>query len=331
MSPHITKLLDASSLRHGVNAVNTDAVFVESPQESAEVRCGGSGRWSSIRAALLPYAFISPALLLVFAVTGYGTYYAFEYSLYEATIAAKNSFVGLANFREIFADPASLGNIGVTLLYMAAGVPSTVALGLGLALLLNKRPRFAGLFRTLLIVPWVTSLVITALLWRFVLNGDLGPVSRLLEIVGLPPIQFLDHNWAMLSLVVASAWNGYAFSMILLLASLQQIPETVRRAVQVDGISAWLSFRYITLPHLKPTLLIVTIMGSMHYLNMIELPLILTGGGPGRRTEILPLRLYREAFDYYNTGSASAMAVVVFAFNVVLTALYIFSTRRKHA
>ncbi len=286
---------------------------------------------SSIRAAMLPYAFIAPAILLVFAVTGYGTYYAFEYSLYDATIAAKNSYVGLDNFRNIFADSASRGNIGVTLLYVAAGVPATVGLGLGLALLLNRRPKFDGLFRTLLIVPWVTSLVITALLWRFVLNGDLGPVTQLLEIAGLPPIQFLDHNWAMLSLVVASAWNGYAFSMILLLASLQQIPETVRRAAQVDGISPWLSFRHITFPHLKPTLLIVTIMGSMHYLNMIELPLILTGGGPGRRTEILPLRLYREAFDYYDTGTASAMAVIVFGFNVVLTAAYIYSTRRQTA
>jgi ABC-type sugar transport system permease subunit len=264
-------------------------------------------------------------------VTGYGTYYAFEYSLYEATIAAKKSFVGLANFRDIFADSASRGNIAVTFLYVAAGVPLTVGLGLGLALLLNRHSRFIGLFRTLLIVPWITSLVITALVWRFVLNGDLGPVTRVLEVIGVPKVQFLDHNWAMLSLVVASAWNGYAFSMILLLASLQQIPETVRRAAQVDGISPWLSFRHITLPHLKPTLLIVTIIGSMHFLNMIELPLILTGGGPGRRTEILPLRLYREAFDYYNTGLASAMAVIVFAFNVALTALYILSVRRKGA
>ena len=309
--------------------MNTDAAVIKSPHKPTAGHYKESGGLSSIRAALLPYAFIAPALLLVAVVTGYGTYYAFDYSLYDATIAAKNNFVGLANFRDIFASPASRGNIGVTFLYIVAGVPFTVALGLGLALLLNRQTRFAGLFRTLLIVPWITSLGITALLWRFVLNGDLGPVSQILETFGLPPVQFLGRNWAMLSLVVASAWNGYAFPMILLLASLQQIPETVRRAAQVDGISPWLSFRHITLPHLKPTLLIVTIMGSMHFLNMIELPLILTGGGPGRQTEILPLRLYREAFSYYNTGSASAMAVIVFAFNAVLTVLYIISARRQ--
>jgi multiple sugar transport system permease protein len=308
--------------------VNTDAPVIKRPDERGVPRRDKTHGPSSIRAAILPYAFIAPALLLVIAVTGYATYYAFEFSLYEATIATKKNFVGLANFWHIFADPVSRGNIGVTFLYIATGVPLTVALGLGLALLLDQRPRFAGLFRTLLIVPWITSLVITALLWRFVLNGDLGPVSRLFEIFGLPGMQFLDRNWAMSSLVVASAWNGYAFSMILLLASLQQIPESVRRAIQIDGISPWLSFRHIALPHLKPTLLIVTIMGSMHYLNMIELPLILTGGGPGRRTEILPLRLYREAFDYYDTGLASAMAVVVFAVNLVLTVLYIVAARR---
>lgn len=307
------------------------SLALDGPLGSGERRAGPKRRriWPGVGTAMLPYVFIAPAVLLVLAVTGYGTYYAFEFSLYDATIAVKKSFVGLAHFREIFNDPASRQNIGVTLIYIAAGVPSTVALGLGLALLLNRQSRYIGIFRTLLIVPWVTSLVITALLWRFVLNGNLGPVTRALEVLGLPNVQFLDQHWAMTSLVVASAWNGYAFSMILLLASLQQIPETVRRAAQVDGIPPWLSFRHITLPHLTPTLLIVTIVGSMHYLNMIELPLILTGGGPGRRTEILPLRLYREAFDYYNTGMASAMAVIVFAFNVVLTIMYVISLRRQ--
>lgn len=309
--------------------MKTDTIALRDP-DVTERRTGG-GRWTlaAVRAAILPYVFIAPAVLLVLAVTGYGTYYAFDFSLHDATIAAKKGFVGLAHFREIFSDSATRENIGVTFLYIAAGVPSTVALGLGLALLLDRQSRFAGLFRTLLIVPWITSLVITALLWRFILNGNLGPVTLALENIGLPNVQFLDHHWAMTSLVVASAWNGYAFSMILLLASLQQIPETVRRAAQVDGVSAWLAFRHITLPHLTPTLLIVTIVASMHYLNMIELPMILTGGGPGRRTEILPLRLYREAFDYYNTGLASAMAVIVFAFNVVLTVLYMMSLRRQ--
>jgi ABC-type sugar transport system permease subunit len=278
---------------------------------------------------LLPYVFLAPTILLVAAVTGYGTFYAFEYSLYDATIATKNQFVGLANFITIFSDPSSWSSIRVTFIYMIIAVPVTVALGLGLALLLDSKPKFAGLFRTLLIIPWVTSLVITALLWRFLLNGDLGPVVALLEMLGLPSVQFLDETWAMPTLVVASAWNGYAFSMILLLASLQQIPDSVRRAAQVDGISPWLTFRNIILPHLKPTLLIVTIVGSMHYLNMIELPMILTGGGPGIQTEILPLRLYREAFDYYNTGAASAMAVIVFIINTVLTVVYIFSARRN--
>ncbi|WP_375459710.1 carbohydrate ABC transporter permease [uncultured Enterovirga sp.] len=279
--------------------------------------------------SLLAYAFMAPAVLLIAGVTGYGTYSAFDYSLYEATIALKKRFVGLANFREMFADSSTRGNVWTTGIYLLAGVPATVALGLGLALLLDVRVRLAGLFRTLLIVPWITSLVITALLWRFVLNGDLGPLPRALESVGLSGIQFLDQTWAMPSLVLASAWNGYAFSMILLLASLQQIPESVGRAARVDGLSPWLVFRHILLPHLTPTLLIVTIVASMHYLNMIELPLILTGGGPGRQTEILPLRLYREAFDYYNTGYASAMSVVVFAFNCVLTVFYILAARRR--
>lgn len=285
------------------------------------------GRGGSDRA--LPYFLVLPALLLVALVTGYGIYYAIDYSFYDATLARQNEFIGLSNYRRIFSDPVIRGNILTTFWYMAGAVPVTVALGLGFAVLINRQNRWIGAVRTVLILPWVTSLLITALLWRFLLNRNLGPVTPLLESVGLPGMEFLSQDWAMISMVVASAWNGYAFSMVLLLAALQQVPDNLKRASMVDGASKSLTFWRVTFPYVRPTLLVAIIVGSMHYLNLITIPLVMTGGGPGRSTEILPLRLYTEAFSYYDTGLASAMAVVVLVLNLSLTAIYLWALRDR--
>lgn len=278
---------------------------------------------SSSSSRLLPYVLISPAILLVAAVTGIGILYAIQYSFYNATLAAKEEFVGLDNYRAIFADQAVRDDLITTFKYMAFTVPLSVGLGLAFALLINRKVRGIAVVRTILILPWVTSLVITALLWRFLLNQDYGPLVSLLESLGLPTIEFLGPQWAMASLVVTSAWNAYAFSMVLFLAALQQVPTNVKQAVQIDGAGAWLVFRKVTFPYIKPTLAVAVVIGSMHFLNLIELPLVLTGGGPGNMTQIFPLRLYTEAFSYYNTGLASAMAVVVLVLNLVLTAVYL--------
>lgn len=283
------------------------------------------------RGNALPYLLIFPAILLVAAVTGLGILYAIQYSFYRATLAEREQFVGLDNYRAIVTDETLRGDLVTTFTYMLFAVPLSVGLGLLFALLVNRQARAIGVVRTILILPWITSLVITALLWRFLLNEDYGPLVALLESLGLPAVEFLGPQWAMASLVVASAWNSYAFSMVLFLAALQQIPTNLKQAVQIDGAGSWLVFCKVTLPYIKPTLAVAIVIASMHFLNMIELPLVLTGGGPGGRTEIFPLRLYNEAFSYYNTGLASAMAVLILVLNLVLTAAYLRVLRERRS
>lgn len=277
----------------------------------------------------LAYLLLLPALLLVMAVTVYAILYAIDLSLYRAAVTRRESFVGLDNYRQLLTDPTIHDNLYRTLIYLAGAVPLTVALGLILALILNKPMRFRAAIRTVVLLPWVTSYIVSALLWKWLLNTDFGPISTVLTQLGLPEVNFLSTDLAMLSLIMTTAWNAYALAMVILLAALQQVPDNLLLAAQVDGSSAWMRFRRVVFPLIKPSVLVTAIIVSLHFVNIITLPLVLTGGGPGRLTEVLGLRLFNEAFRFFNTGFASAMAVGIVVVNLALTVLYVLALRRK--
>lgn len=292
------------------------------------------GRTASLRALRrqgFPYLLLLPALLLVFTVTVYAMLYAFEHSLYAASLLKKGAFVGFKNYADLLTDPTVHSNLLSTLLFLAGAIPLTILFGLVLALLLNQPLRFRGLMRTLVLLPWITSYLIAALLWKWLLNADYGPVVALLASLGLPRVDFLGTRLAMLSLILTTVWHSMAFAMVIMLAALQQVPDNLRWAAEVDGASRWLRFHRIVFPLIKPSVLVCVIVMSLHYLNIITLPLILTGGGPNRATELISLRLFNEAFVFYNTGFASAIAILVLVLNILLTAVYITLLRRKKA
>lgn len=277
----------------------------------------------------LPYVLLFPSLALVIAVTVYPMFYAFEYSLHSASLMRKTRFVGLENYYQLLTDPSARGNLYSTLLFLAGAIPLTILFGLVLALVLNQPLTYRGLIRTIVLLPWITSYLIAALLWKWLLNADYGPVTALLTSVGLPKLDFLGTHLAMLSLILTTVWHSMAFAMVIMLAALQQVPENLRWAAEVDGASRWMHFRRIVFPLIKPSVLVCVIVMSLHYLNIITLPLILTGGGPNRATELISLRLFNEAFIFYNTGFASAIAILVLVMNVLLTAIYMQLLSRK--
>lgn len=294
----------------------------------------GAVRWVAPLGALrrqgLPYLLLLPSLALVTAVTVYAMIYAFEYSLYSASLLRKGEFVGLRNYWELVRDPSVRGNLYSTLLFLGGAIPLTIGFGLVLSLVLNQPLRFRSLIRTIVLLPWITSYLIAALLWKWLLNADYGPLPALLTSLGLPKIDFLGTHLAMASLVLTTVWHSMAFAMVIMLAALQQVPDNLRWAAEIDGASRWMHFRRIVFPLIKPSVLVCMIVMSLHYLNIITLPLILTGGGPNRATELIGLRLFNEAFIFYNTGFASAIAILVLVMNVLLTALYMqVLSRRK--
>lgn len=286
---------------------------------------------SGLRAALQQWArnwlallFLVPSILLVVAVTFYPIIYAIRVSLYDTFYLNTVKFIGLRHYVKFLQDTAGWNNVWNSLFYTFGSLAVAVPFGLGLALLLNMPIRFRVLFRTLIIVPWIISQIVTALLWGWLVNPQFGPVNFFIREWFGAPFDFLGNTGsAMPTLILTNVWRSFPYPMLLLLAALQTVPDEMHEAARVDGANAWQRFWRITLPLIRNTLLITVIMLSLHYFNMITLPFILTGGGPVGVTDVLSLRVYREAFSFYHMGLASAVAVYIFIFNIMFSLLYI--------
>jgi multiple sugar transport system permease protein len=271
-----------------------------------------------------PWFLLSPALLLVVLVTFLPVVQAARLSVHETRYLEQRAFVGLAHYAAFLHDPLSRRNLLNTLILTFASLAVALPMALGLALLLNQPLPGRAIFRTVLILPWVVSQVLAALLWRWVDSPLIGPIAYVLGQVSQSRIDILgDPTTAMLGVVVANVWRTFPFPMVLALAALQTVPDELYEAARIDGAGRWNSFRYVTFPMIQNTLLIATIILSVHCVNLIELPLVLTGGGPVNATEVLGLRVYREAFVLQRFGTGSAIAMVMFAMNVVLSLGYI--------
>lgn len=276
------------------------------------------------------YAFMLPAVLLIAAVSIYPIIYAVYISLFRTRYLERVAFIGLNNYRRLLADPAAWHNLFLSLVYVFGSLAVVLPLGLGVAILLNQPVRFRSGFRTAIILPWVVSQTIIALLWGWLLNPDFGPAIYMLQILGLAKISLLsDPHFALATLIGVNVWGSYPIAAILLLAALQTIPTELMDAARVDGVSAWQNFAHITLPLIRPTLLVATILLSLLYFNMVTLVFILTGGGPLAATEVLSLRAFNEAFQFWRVGYSASLGIVIFAFNVVFSLLYIRLLRQE--
>jgi multiple sugar transport system permease protein len=288
-----------------------------------------SEAWQRVSKNTLAYSLMLPSLLFVFAVTVYPIIFALDFSLYSSDLVDKIRFIGLDNYAEMLTDKTIWGNLLTSFFFVFGSILLAVFFGLLLALILSGRIWMRALFRAIILVPWVTSYLIAAMLWKWLLNTEYGPITAFLLSGGLPKLNFLGEGYVMLTLIFCNVWRSLPFAMIIMLAALQTIPENLYKASSVDGASWWMSLWRVTLPLIRPNIMVCVILLSLMYFNIITLPLILTGGGPSRRTEIISLRLYYEAFEFYNTGFASAMAIFIFVINVILTLAYIRALKRK--
>lgn len=288
-----------------------------------------AGRKHPIRRAyrptqLFPWLLMLPAVLLVLLVTFMPVLQAASLAVHETKFLEQGRFIGAANFTTLFGDPLTWKNISNAAVFTFGSLAFSLALALGLALLLNRPFRGRILFRTILILPWVISQVLTALLWRLMDTPLVGPVAYILGELTNSRVDILgDPNTAMAGVMVANIWRSFPYGMILVLAALQTIPSDLYEAANIDGAGRWSSFIHITFPTIRNTFLIVTIMYSVFFFNMAELPLILTGGGPVNVTDLPGLRVFREAFVLYKYGYASAIAMAMFVVNVIVSLAYI--------
>lgn len=253
-----------------------------------------------------------------------------DFDLYSLASPAQLRFVGTANYTRLATEPLFWRALGNTLWFALLAGPLQVGVALAAALALDAHfVRARALFRTAFLVPVVTTLVAVAVVWRYLYHPRSGLLNHALEAVGLGPIDWLgDPVWAMPSLVVMSVWKGFGFNMLILLAGLQAIPDRLYEAARIDGASRWHQLCFVTLPMLRPTLLFVGVMTAIGSLQLFAEPYVMTGGGPANSTLSLVLLMYREGFRWWELGRATALAFVLFALVLTISALLLWRRDR---
>ena len=267
------------------------------------------------------YLLITPWLIGFVCLQGGPLIGALALALFEWRLPQPPRFVGVSQLAALLVDPL-LGRVLWNTFYYAAGsVPSGIALGLLLALLLRRPRRGVTLFRAIYFLPVVTTGVAMALLWSWIFNPRFGPLNALLAVVGIPgPAWLQDESWAMPALMLMSVWH-VGVNMLVYLAALQTVPPELHAAAALDGAGRWQRFRHVTWPLLSPVtfyLLVVNLIGVFQFSTPAY---VLTKGGPNNATMTLPLYLYLNAFTWANLGYAAALAWVLLLLVLLITLL----------
>ncbi|RLP86409.1 sugar ABC transporter permease [Micromonospora sp. CV4] len=291
----------------------------------------GSGRRGLRRTSRLiwrersAYGFLAPGLIVFSVFTVFALLFAFYLTFREWNILEPETpFVGLQNYRDMVQDEDFRRSIINTAYFTGASVPLGMAIGLAVALLLNQPIRGRGLFRTLYFLPTITPFVVSAIVWKWLYNGDFGPINFYLlktHLISEPLVWLSNKNLAMPAVVLMSVWASVGFSMVVYLAALQGIPDQLYESARIDGAGPWARFRYVTLPMLSPSTLFLMVMGIIGSFQVFTQIYIMTSGGPVNRTTTMVYYIYEAAFKFYEMGYASTLAYGLFVLLLAFTAL----------
>jgi multiple sugar transport system permease protein len=245
-------------------------------------------------------------------------------SLHEWNLIAPMTWVGLDNYAELLRDPATRASFGHTLQYIIGYLPLVYIGGLAIALALNSRLHGRSFFRGIYFLPVISSWIVVALVWRWLLNPNVGVVNWVLSLVGIDgPGWWSDPAWSMPSIILASVWKDLGYVMVILLAGLQAIPDDVVEAARVDGAGWWRRLRSITLPLLSPSTFFVLVISLINGFQVFDQVYAMTGGGPNGSSEVVVLRVHSLAFRYGEAGTASALSWLLFVVILVVTVIQV--------
>jgi len=282
-----------------------------------------------------PYLFLLPAIIILFLFLFFPLLWNIYISLHDVsilTIIKDWEFVGFENFNNIFEDPNFFNSLKVTLVFVFGTVLLQFGIGLLIALLLNQQIRASGLFRTLFIIPWTVSTVITGFSFKFLFDDNFGIINYGIEKFGLDSIQwFSDTALAIWIIIIANTWYGTPFTILFLTAGLLSINPTLYEAAIIDGATKFLRFAYITLPLLKPFILTNLILVTVWTINFFDLQLIMTNGGPLSSTTTMSLYMYKQAFEFgfFSEGAAVGILLIIMNIAVAFVYLKVFAGRNK--
>ena len=276
--------------------------------------------------------FNLPTIIVLLALITYPVVYVLYYSFHEYFLMDMDkapTFVGLGNYLKIWSDDRFINAIGHTFYFSIGSVALQFVLGLGIALLFNKEFKGKTVYRSLFIMPMIAMPAAMSLVWIFMFNPMFGVINYLLMLVGLPPSEWIfAQSTAMPSLILVDVWNWTPFMTLLLLAGLQSLPDEPFEAARIDGASRWQVLVQITLPLLKPHIIVALVLRSIFALKTFDKILVLTEGGPDFATETMNVRIYMEGFQYYHIGYASALGVFFFAV-VLFVNVFLIKLRRR--
>ena len=291
-----------------------------------------------MKTAPAAWAFAAPALLIITVFFFVPVLAALavsltDFDLYALADIRNLRFVGLDNYWRLLHTPDFWRALTNTAYFVVVGVPLSLAASLATALLVNSRLAYlAGLFRTALFAPVVTTLVAVAVVWRYLLHTRYGLINYALAHLGIHPIDWLgDPHWALPAIILFAVWKNFGYNMVIFLAALQSIPADLYEAARLDGASLWQEFGRITLPMLRPTLLLVSILTMAGYFQLFAEPYVMTQGGPLQSTVSVLYFMYEEGFKWWNLGSASAVAFLLFLIILAVTALQLRLARDAQA
>lgn len=288
-----------------------------------------------MRAERAAWLFVTPALLAicvffllpVLAALGMSLT---DFDIYALADLGNLRFIGARNYLRLLETPLFWKALGNTLLFVVVGVPLSIAASLGAALLLHSRlTRFKAVFRTALFAPVVTTVVAVAIIWRYLLHTRYGLLNYALGHFGIEPVDWLgDPDWAMPAIILFAVWKNFGYNMIIFLAGLQNVPEELYEAARIDGARSMQQFRFVTVPALAPTMLLVSVLTIAGYFQLFAEPYVMTQGGPVQSTTSVLYFMYEEGFKWWNLGSASAVAFMLFLLMFAVTALQLYVVRR---
>jgi multiple sugar transport system permease protein len=272
--------------------------------------------------------FLAPALLLIgvffFLPVGASLLLSVtDFDIYAIADRANTRFVGLRNYTDLFRNSVFWAAVKNTFYFALVGGPLTVAASLAAALLVNARVvKYKSVFRTIFFVPFVTTLVAVAIVWKYLYHPQYGFFNYILSWFGIDPVNWLsDPAWAMPSIILMAVWKNFGYNMLIFIAGLQNIPTELYEAAYLDGAGPLRRFWNVTLPMLAPTFLFVGVITMIGYFQLFAEPYVMTGGGPLRATTSLVLLMYEEGFRWWRMGVAAAVAFVLFIIILIWTVL----------
>jgi multiple sugar transport system permease protein len=308
-------------------ATSPDGGAGESPRRAT--RAGTRRRTGR---SLEGWAFVGPALVIVLGLSIFPAVWAFVLSLQEWDGFSEPEFVGVGNYGQLVGDAELGGAVLHTVLYTVLFVPSVVLLGLFLAVALNRRIRFIGLYRTAIFVPFVASAAATGILTTYLFNPQFGLMNNVLRVLHLPQQGWLeDPAQSMVVITIMSLWGQAAFTTVIYLAALQDVPGDVLEAARIDGADSWQIFWRVVWPHLAPVTTFVGIYMTLQAVQLFDLVYTTTRGGPLNATQTIVYYLWQTAFRELDFGYGSAIAYGLFFVTIIATVSITVQQRRAAA